>query len=197
MQPNLRKAVCRWLTLVELKEQTVICNEGDIGDRLFVLIRGECDVYKANNRVNILRNGTVFGEAGIKSDDARRTATIICYSDCTLLTLHRAAYERLLKGVTSQSIADIHDFVGRSTPGSRHTLRVLAYPQYCHFYEINSHFFSFVISVLLHDRFLALVSFCSIATPYLTVQRNALVIPVRSITSPLRFNFVLILVQAL
>jgi len=54
---------------------------------LLFAISGECDVYKGDNRVNILRNGTVFGEAGIKADDAVRSATIVCFTACVMLTL--------------------------------------------------------------------------------------------------------------
>jgi eukaryotic-like serine/threonine-protein kinase len=75
--------------------QTIV-REGEIGQKAYIITRGQCRVYKgAGNARHLLRTigpGTLFGETAILKD-APRTATVVAEGDVTVLALSRSVLE--------------------------------------------------------------------------------------------------------
>mmetsp|Transcript_16906 Transcript_16906/g.59058 ORF Transcript_16906/g.59058 Transcript_16906/m.59058 type:complete len:508 (+) Transcript_16906:83-1606(+) len=68
-----------------------ILKQGDFGDSMYMMIRGEVEVVCGDVVVATLGNGAVFGEMAAMSKDpmsARRTATVraLCFVDCRVIT---------------------------------------------------------------------------------------------------------------
>jgi hypothetical protein len=95
---------------------TVIIRQGEIADRFFVLAHGEVEVVREDaageRRVATLQPGQFFGEIGLLTPDARRTATVRSVTPVELLTLDRDAFTALLQG-SSQPEADLKTEVAK------------------------------------------------------------------------------------
>lgn len=70
----------------------IIMKEGDIGTQLFIIERGECEIWKTiddyETRICSIDRGSFFGELATIYD-MPRAATVIASSDVTLLSLSR------------------------------------------------------------------------------------------------------------
>ncbi len=80
---------------------TVVIREGESGDEMFVLLRGEVEVSKTTIRQEKFavarlfdRDHTLFGELALV-DDEIRSATITAVTDCEVLVLTRKAFDEL------------------------------------------------------------------------------------------------------
>ncbi|GAB4581964.1 MAG: hypothetical protein Fur0022_47160 [Anaerolineales bacterium] len=88
---------------------TVLCREGSVEDTFYLILSGEVLVSKVINQirehpVKPLRDGDFFGEYAL-IHDAPRTATVITSQPTTVLEIHRADFNHLLKQSASMSIA--------------------------------------------------------------------------------------------
>ncbi|MEK8019310.1 MAG: cyclic nucleotide-binding domain-containing protein [Candidatus Parabeggiatoa sp.] len=73
--------------------------EGDIGDRLFIVVSGEVMILKKNKdgeekQIATLKENSVLGELSL-FDAETRTATVRCSSRCTFLVIERTDMEQL------------------------------------------------------------------------------------------------------
>jgi len=73
---------------VSLTRGEILCNKGDPSNSLFVLIRGELQVYRVSRDgqeigLNLLKGPAVFGELGV-IDGVSRSADIMALSACQL-----------------------------------------------------------------------------------------------------------------
>jgi len=82
----------------------VIFNEGDFGDVMYVIKRGQVQVIRNNTILAVLKDGQFFGEMALVSDEPRN-ATIKTVTDLEVLTLDKDDFKRLLE--TNPSIASI------------------------------------------------------------------------------------------
>ena len=77
----------------------VIVQQGDVGDRFYILVRGEAGVSREDDGrvVNLgkLQDGDYFGEMALLSDQPRN-ATVRTLTDCVCLSLPRDLFDRLL-----------------------------------------------------------------------------------------------------
>lgn len=79
--------------IVHHEKDEVIINQGDIGDTLYIIIKGQVLVSVWNPsqglwvKVNTLFERDVFGEIAIIRN-VRRTARITTLTPCTFLTIH-------------------------------------------------------------------------------------------------------------
>ncbi|MCK5616641.1 cyclic nucleotide-binding domain-containing protein [Candidatus Pacearchaeota archaeon] len=85
-------------------ENHIIFNEGDEGDIMYVIKRGEVQVLRDNTILALLKDGQFFGEMALVSDETRN-ATIKSVSDVELLTLSKDDFKYLME--TNSSIASI------------------------------------------------------------------------------------------
>ena len=84
----------------EAKAGTKIFQEGDPGDKLFIILSGEVRISKnipgiGEEALAILKAGQFFGEMALV-DDAERSADAIANKTCKLVSIARADFEQLL-----------------------------------------------------------------------------------------------------
>jgi CRP/FNR family transcriptional regulator, cyclic AMP receptor protein len=70
---------------------TVLFRQGDRAEQVYVLKTGQVRLVELDKR---LTEGALFGEVAVFSDDARRTATAVCDTDCELYSV---AGEKILE----------------------------------------------------------------------------------------------------
>lgn len=70
-----------------------ICDEGDVGDRMFIIERGLVEVIVGQDQkvVNVIRPGDVVGEMAVLTDEPR-SATLIAAMPTLVLELDRAGF---------------------------------------------------------------------------------------------------------
>jgi len=99
-----------------------ILKQGDLGDRMYMMIRGEVEVVCGDVVVAKLGNGAVFGEMAAMAKEpmlARRTATIraLSFVDCRVITRdqllstlsHFPREARIIDKKRQRRLADLHD----------------------------------------------------------------------------------------
>ena len=82
----------------------VIFNQGDPGDIMYVIKRGQIQVIRDNAILATLSDNAFFGEMALVSDEPRN-ATIKTVTDLEVLTLTKEDFKHLLE--SSPSIASI------------------------------------------------------------------------------------------
>lgn len=75
-----------------------LVKQGEHGDQLFVMLRGEAkaifrDATGTTHRVGTLKDGDTFGEVAL-IDDVPRTASVIASKDCIALSLSKEDFEK-------------------------------------------------------------------------------------------------------
>jgi ATP-binding cassette subfamily B protein len=93
-------AVAERLGVETYTEGDVVVRQGDAGDKLYVIGRGQADVFidrsGTRHRVRRLADGDFFGEVALLGDQ-RRTATVTAASELELYTLAREDFTTLLE----------------------------------------------------------------------------------------------------
>jgi MFS family permease len=97
-QPVLERLSWNLIPLV-VKTGTVVINEGDPGDRFFILMEGQAEVTVGGRPVATLGAGDYFGEIALLRD-VPRTATVTAGSDLHLLALERVEFLAAVTGST-------------------------------------------------------------------------------------------------
>ena len=91
--------VARWFGTEVFREDRVIVQQGDPGDRFYILARGTAEVIRTENgntvQVAKLQDGDYFGEAALLSHQPRN-ATVRTLTPCVCLSLSRDLFDRLL-----------------------------------------------------------------------------------------------------
>jgi eukaryotic-like serine/threonine-protein kinase len=83
--------------------QTALVTEGEHGDSLFILARGEAKVTARGRLLNVLRAGDCFGEmAYVRGEASLRQATVEASTDVLVVELSRAALDGLSMGCQLQ-----------------------------------------------------------------------------------------------
>jgi hypothetical protein len=83
--------------------QTVLVTEGESGDSLFILARGEAKVTARGRLLNVLRAGDCFGEmAYVQGEASLRQATVEASTDVLIVELSRTALDGLSVGCQLQ-----------------------------------------------------------------------------------------------
>ena len=82
-------------TLLYMPEDKIVC-QGEQGDGLFLIAKGECSVYvndhlRRNRYVRQLKQGEYFGEVSILNA-TQRTATVKSQNYCTIAMLNRKTF---------------------------------------------------------------------------------------------------------
>ncbi len=76
---------------------SMIFEEGDAGDALFLIISGQVEVLRGSTRLKILRDADYFGELAVLTGEARN-ASVKALTDCLLLRLERSDFHQVLAG---------------------------------------------------------------------------------------------------
>jgi len=93
--------IVQYSVVKKLPAGAVICRQGDPGDCLYGILRGQVRIFNigAENReilLNILLPGSLFGEIAL-IDDRPRTAHASAMEDCELLLMHRHHFMPLIQ----------------------------------------------------------------------------------------------------
>lgn len=81
---------------IEYEQGTPVFNEGDIGDSMYVIYKGEVKIHKGNSTLAILKEKEVFGELSLL-DSETRSASATCHTDCFLFKLDQEPFYELLE----------------------------------------------------------------------------------------------------
>lgn len=71
-----------------------IFDQGDFGDKLYSIVKGEADIYVNGNSVATITEGEVFGEIALVSD-LPRTAAVVAKVDTDVISVSRPAFKQL------------------------------------------------------------------------------------------------------
>jgi CRP/FNR family cyclic AMP-dependent transcriptional regulator len=81
---------------VEAEQATTIFKEGDVGDSMYIIYRGEVKIHKSSTTLAILKELEVFGELSLL-DSETRSATATTQSDCFLFKIDQDPFYELLE----------------------------------------------------------------------------------------------------
>ncbi len=94
---NVLAHVAGELVFERLDADRLVFEEGDEGDKFYILARGKVEVLtQKGERLAVLADGDFFGEIAL-IDDVPRNATVRTLVPCSFLTLTHAQFDRLLE----------------------------------------------------------------------------------------------------
>lgn len=111
-------ALARHADEVTVAAGDVLLREGEMGDRMFVVVDGTLDVTVAGRRVGGLEPGSVVGELAALVPEPR-SATVVATTPSHLLTIDRAALDELLLDHPEMAGGVIATLVRRLTTRNR------------------------------------------------------------------------------
>ncbi|TAK13542.1 MAG: cyclic nucleotide-binding domain-containing protein [Anaerolineae bacterium] len=102
------------LRFTKLASGEVLFNEGDKGDRMYIILKGELDVYKrmdtADSRLLArMRDGEFFGELSLVVKDGLRTASVRAATDTELVAILQEDFHKLLRQRPSMAYAMVQE----------------------------------------------------------------------------------------
>lgn len=80
----------------EFEQNTTIFHEGEIGDCMYIIHRGEVRIHKNNTTLAILNEKEVFGELALL-DAELRSATATTNADCVLFRVEQEPFYELIE----------------------------------------------------------------------------------------------------
>lgn len=98
----------------------VLCYEGEIGEELFVILRGEVELWAEDNRVARLGHGSHFGEMAL-IDATPRSATARAATDGKLLLINREDFYEILRKEAPLAVKLLWSFVQELSARLRQT----------------------------------------------------------------------------
>lgn len=82
----------------EFPAGSVIIQEGDDGNRMYIVIKGKVDISLKNRNIGSVLPGEILGEMALLNSDVR-SATATALTDCQLALIDQASFQLLLKHV--------------------------------------------------------------------------------------------------
>ena len=83
------------------KKGTTLFHEGDYGEELFIIEKGSVKIFREDftreTILTILKDGDYFGEMGILQYNEQRSANAEALQPCTVYTIHRSDFTKLLE----------------------------------------------------------------------------------------------------
>ncbi|MBL7769601.1 MAG: cyclic nucleotide-binding domain-containing protein [Flavipsychrobacter sp.] len=80
----------------EFEQDTLIFNEGEIGDCMYIIHRGSVRIHKGQTNLAILGDKEVFGELSLL-DAETRSASATSTTDCTLFRIDQEPFYELIE----------------------------------------------------------------------------------------------------
>lgn len=90
-----QKILASLLKPIHVAPETIICQEGEIGDYFYLIVEGEAEVCKREQVVTILRAGETFGEMSLLTGEPR-SASVRAISPMDLYQINKKSFEWLL-----------------------------------------------------------------------------------------------------
>jgi CRP-like cAMP-binding protein len=104
LPPTTMERLAARLEPVRVAAGTMVVEEGEAGDRFYVIASGEIDVIHGGSRVNTLGAGDYFGEIALLRD-VPRVATCTARTDAELYSLGRDVFIAAVSGDMRSSTA--------------------------------------------------------------------------------------------
>jgi CRP-like cAMP-binding protein len=80
----------------EVETDQVLFNEGEIGDCMYIIYKGEVRIHKGKATLAILKEKEVFGELSLL-DSETRSASATAHTDCFLFKIDQEPFYELLE----------------------------------------------------------------------------------------------------
>jgi len=80
----------------EAEKDALLFNEGDIGDNMYVIYKGEVKIHKGSTTLAILKEKEVFGELSLL-DSETRSASATANTDCFLFKIDQEPFYELVE----------------------------------------------------------------------------------------------------
>jgi CRP/FNR family transcriptional regulator, cyclic AMP receptor protein len=81
---------------VEVENGTVLFNEGDVGDCMYIIYKGHIKIHKGTTTLAILKEKEVFGELSLL-DSETRSASATANTDCFLFKIDQEPFYELVE----------------------------------------------------------------------------------------------------
>ena len=91
-----KKFLAQHLTLISIEADTVICEEGDIGDFFYLIVTGEAEVTRHGQLLTTLKEGDIFGEMSLLTGEPR-SATVSASTPMELYKLDKDNFSQTLR----------------------------------------------------------------------------------------------------
>lgn len=83
----------------EFEQGSLIFNEGEIGDCMYIIHQGEVKIHKSNVTLAILKEKEVFGELSLLDSEVR-SASATTHTDCLLFRIDQEPFYELIENRT-------------------------------------------------------------------------------------------------
>ena len=83
----------------EYEQKAVIFHEGELGDCMYIIYKGEVKIHKGNTTLAILKEKEVFGELSLL-DAETRSASATANTDCILFRINQEPFYELVEART-------------------------------------------------------------------------------------------------
>ena len=80
----------------ETEEGSVLFNEGDIGDCMYIIYKGQVKIHKGSTTLAVLKEKEVFGELSLL-DSETRSASATANTDCFLFKIDQEPFYELVE----------------------------------------------------------------------------------------------------
>jgi CRP-like cAMP-binding protein len=91
----------------------IIFKEGDSGDKMYVIKRGQVQVIRNNTILTLLKDNAFFGEMALVSNEPRN-ATVKTVTDLEVLILDKHDFKRLLESNRNMASVISYEVVKRA-----------------------------------------------------------------------------------
>lgn len=81
---------------VEAEEGTELFRDGDVGDCMYIIYKGEVKIHKGGTTLAILKEKEVFGELSLL-DSETRSASATTHTDCFLFKIDQEPFYELVE----------------------------------------------------------------------------------------------------
>jgi len=98
----------------------ILLRKGEKADRLFYLLEGELEIAELKK---VLKPGAMVGEIGVFAPNQKRTATIVCRTECKLFELTNNKAKQLYFQDRSFGFAVLQLIIGRMMENNERLLR--------------------------------------------------------------------------
>lgn len=95
LPPDETQAIAPLLKPIYVEEGEVLCEEGDLGDALYLIVEGEAEVVKDQRVMTTLGPGEAFGEMALLTGEPR-SATVIARTAMELYKLKQDHFDNVL-----------------------------------------------------------------------------------------------------
>lgn len=119
-----QKLLANKMTKMDFQADKIVIEQGDVGDRLYVILKGKVSVTKKNKdvpraEIAILGSGEVFGEIAIVRS-IPRTARITTLEPCTFLTINAQDFLNVYQYFPRQARDNIQLFIAKRLQNKHH-----------------------------------------------------------------------------